>query len=262
MRSERNTRRVWIYILLAIIVVLLNVCAWHSAARGTFNVFLYIGAGVGAVLLFGILVTSSRLGEVLRGFALSVAAVGVVISLLGAYTLVCPGYRAEVAAQKAVVTQAETAEAQRVTEVMAEVELPDNCVSSICTGKMLVAFAGDDGPVFSALEGLVTEGTAQQFDEAATLVWIQEEAVVVGTYKPRLLGLFKTGDALRVTWKVWLIDVESRTVTGCASFTGAEPPETTEATGDVAGAPPEAEVVAWLNELYAASQFVYVPEVE
>ena len=262
MQPERNTRRAWVYILLAVVVVLLDVCAWRFAARSTFNVFLYIGAGVGAVLLFGILVTSSRLGEVLRGFGLGVAAVGVVISLLGAYTLVSPGYRAEVAAQKAEVIEAETAETQRLAEVMSALELPDGCTSNACTGKMLVAFAVDDGPVISALDGLVAEGTAQQFDEAATLVWIQEETAVVGTYKPRLLGLFKTGDALRVTWKVWLIDVESRTVTGCASFTGAEPPETTEATGDVAGAPPEADVVAWLNELYAASQFVYVPEVE
>ncbi len=84
--------------------------------------------------------------------------------------------------------------------------------------------------------------------DAESIVWIEKSSRVVGIYKRKVLGPItanNTGDALQITWEVWLIDIKENAVTAHEVFIGPDPPKEIEQSGDF-GISPLDEVADWL----------------
>ena len=253
-RKWRIRRRI-LYILLGAVALFLDIYAWRFALRSTFWIFFGIGFSIGLFWFAMNLNASSKIREILSNIAFMVAAACILLSLLGAYTLVSPSYRAKVV-ETQLEWQGEIAESlateKKVAEIVALVDLPDEgCSSEYRTGKMLIVIHGSEWSMGINSLGLDSAIATKRLEDASSIVWIEEQSTIVGSYHRKILGPItagKTGNALLLTWRVWVVDIKSGAVTAYKKFIGPDPPKTIEHSGD-SGIVPEEDVAGWLENL-------------
>ena len=256
----------FIFGFLALASIYLSGYAWFFGDRNFLLIFLFVSA----IIAFNIWSSSNfamrSISTMLASFLVITFGLG---ALYGAFVLVNSGYRESVADRRKESTAAAAAKLETgkaVAQLVEGLELTEYDMDDYRVGKLLImlrrqdaahlAFLVDSPTIPSSKDDYFVQvlekgNTTSNLDKAGTIVWIQETSRVVGSYRRKLLGPItadKTGDALRYTWKVWLIDVKKKSVITHKEFPGPNPPETLEKYGDF-GIPPQVDLAEWLASL-------------
>lgn len=266
MRSGNDSKLILGLFVLA--ALFLSGYAFVYGDRNYLLIFLFVSA----VIAFNIWASSNNFSMrsistmLLPSFLVIAFTLG---ALYGAYVLVNSGYRETVAERKvksATTAAATLATEKAVAQYMEGLELTENDIEDYRHGKLLImlrrqgaphlAFLVDSPSIPSSSDDYYVQvldkgSTTSDLSDAGTIVLIQEYQQVVGSYRRKLLGPItadKTGDALRFTWKVWLIDAKEKSIIAYQEFIGPYPPETLEDYGDF-GIPPQTDLAVWLQGL-------------
>lgn len=261
---QSGTEKKSIYGFLAVVAVCLSGYALFFGDRGLLLIFLIVSVTFAGILWSSFGFAIRDIPYILTFLLKMMCVLG---ALYGAYVLVNPGYRVSLTEQReksadAAVEKIETEKS--VAQLVEGMSLTEEHVDGYRIGKMLIMFQRRDTPHLAVIvdspyisssqddfyvQVLDKGSTTSNLRDAGTIVWIQEDSEVVGSYNRKLLGPItadKTGDALKITWKVWLIDVNKRIVIAYREFIGPDPPESIEGSGDF-GVPPQEDLAAWLE---------------
>ncbi len=255
-------------VLIAAIVIAAAGLTIYSVYYGDPNyLFFFVIAGITLVSLNWMFVPFSKgLRQNLVLFLVVVIGLG---GLYGGYVLVSPQHRAQVKIDQVI---SATAQADRLVseqaarDLAADVDLKETELNNRPAGKLMIMLKKNGiaqlSFIFSEARYSTEKNnryvtipagveTTTSFAEAGTLIWIEESYTVVGAYNRKVLGPItadKTGDALRYTWKVWLIDIESRQVVAYKMLVGEDPPKTISFSGSF-GMTPQKALAEWLTAL-------------
>jgi hypothetical protein len=254
MVSNYKNRLVY-YSLSVVAGSLLSIYAWRFASHETLGIFFGLSLMLTLMIIMG-----SGLREWFLALGLGVISMLILTSLLGAYTLVNPGYRAWVAAdanQKEAQSAENQAQTNQTEQLLEGVDLTKKPKDNHRTGKILLFWERKGYPKmvdlsdwFSDLDQTIK---TTQLADASTLALIKETTLTVGTYHPKIIGPIyfpiSCGKALKYTWTVWLVDVKTKKVTAYKEFPGPTPPDKSKSCGDSGINPSDEEIAAWLESL-------------
>jgi hypothetical protein len=240
---------------LVLIVIFLDVFA---CLYGNLDTIMWIFIAIMSIVFIGWGVSGLRFRELPLTIGTGIGFACILISFIGIRALLSPAYRASIVEMKRtqeIQASERTADVERISQVIDGISLPGDLPDDYRLGKILIAFHDQNGIELAKpedwFENPEESMATDHFSDAQTLVWIERIPEIVGSYHMKVLGPItanKTGNALKITWNVWLIDLQENQVIAHEVFIGPDPPRQIDQTGDY-GITPLEDVANWLVNL-------------
>jgi hypothetical protein len=253
--KPENIPGIFIIIPLVLIVIFLDVYAWLFGNQDTIKtIFLALLS----IMLLGWGVSGLKLRELPLTIGTGIGLSCILISFIGIRALLSPAYRASIVEMKRaeeIQSSERIADIERIAQIIDGITLPGDIPDDYRVGNILIAFHDQNGIELAKPEDWFDNpeesNATDHLKDAQTLVWIERIPEIVGAYHMKVLGPItanKTGNALIITWKIWLIDLQNNKVIAHEVFLGPDPPTQIDQSGDY-GIPPLEDVVNWLANL-------------